>query len=132
MTSTANPNYWALLGLSPGSSPAELKSAFRREARRWHPDLNKNNRNAEERFKWVNAAYAVLNDPRRKLQWEVAGRPTIEIKEVIETKESIRSEKEVKPHSNDYRNNISLNSAEKLLTVLISFIILIGLNAFIL
>ncbi|WP_320675318.1 DnaJ domain-containing protein [Prochlorococcus sp. MIT 1341] len=70
MTSTANPDYWALLGLSPDSDQKELKLAFRREARKWHPDLNGNDRNAEERFKLVNEAYAVLSDPRKRKAWE--------------------------------------------------------------
>ena len=70
MTSTAKPDYWALLGLEPGCDPAQIKRAFRREARRWHPDLNSNDGYAEERFKLVNEAYNVLIDPRRRAAWE--------------------------------------------------------------
>ncbi len=70
MTSIAEPDYWALLGLEPGSDGDSLKSAFRREARRWHPDLNGNDRQAEERFKLVNEAYAVLSDHDRRVAWE--------------------------------------------------------------
>ncbi|MBM5800389.1 MAG: J domain-containing protein, partial [Cyanobacteria bacterium K_DeepCast_35m_m2_023] len=64
------PDYWAVLGLQPGADGASLKRAFRAQARRWHPDLNGNDPVAEERFKLVNEAYAVLSDPRRRLQWE--------------------------------------------------------------
>jgi len=70
MTSTDNPDYWSLLALSPDSSPDQIKVAFRREARRWHPDLNVNDAQAEERFKLVNEAYAVLSDPRKRKVWE--------------------------------------------------------------
>jgi len=70
MTLTAETDYWALLGLSPDSDSEALKRAFRREARRWHPDLNGNDVRAEERFKLVNEAYAVLSDPRRRQAWE--------------------------------------------------------------
>ena len=70
MTSTANPDYWSLLGIRPDSDAAQLKRAFRREARRWHPDLNGNDPVAEERFKLVNEAYAVLNDPQRRDAWQ--------------------------------------------------------------
>jgi DnaJ-class molecular chaperone len=70
MTSIAEPDYWALLGLDPGSDGVSLKRAFRREARRWHPDLNGNDRQAEERFKLVNEAYAVLSDHDRRVAWE--------------------------------------------------------------
>ena len=75
MTSTAEPNYWSLLGLDPDSDAEALKRAFRREARRWHPDLNGNDRQAEERFKLVNEAYAVLSDPKRRRVWEGREQP---------------------------------------------------------
>ncbi len=61
---------WAVLGLEPGADADSLKRAFRQQARRWHPDLNGNDPVAEERFKAVNAAYAVLSDPGRRAAWE--------------------------------------------------------------
>ena len=70
MTSTAKPDYWSLLGLTPGSDQVQLKRAFRQEARKWHPDLNLNDVNAEERFKLVNEAYDVLSDPKKRSLWE--------------------------------------------------------------
>jgi len=63
-------NHWAVLGLDPGADSAALKRAFRQQARRWHPDLNGNDPHAEEQFKAVNEAYAVLSDPKRRQQWE--------------------------------------------------------------
>ncbi len=70
MTTTVDPNYWSLLGVKPGCDSNELKSAFRKEARKWHPDLNKNDVNAEERFKLINEAYAILSDPKKRSEWE--------------------------------------------------------------
>ena len=70
MTTTVDPNYWSLLGVSPNCDSNELKSAFRKEARKWHPDLNKNDVNAEERFKLINEAYAILSDPKKRKEWE--------------------------------------------------------------
>jgi curved DNA-binding protein len=67
-------DYWSVLGLEPGADASNLKRAFRAQARRWHPDLNGNDPLAEERFKLVNEAYAVLSDPRRRQVWE-AGVP---------------------------------------------------------
>jgi DnaJ-class molecular chaperone len=64
------PDYWDVLGLDPGADAVSLKRAFRAQARRWHPDLNGNDPVAEERFKLVNEAYAVLSDPRRRELWE--------------------------------------------------------------
>jgi DnaJ-class molecular chaperone len=65
-----SPNHWAVLGLEPGADATSLKRAFRQQARRWHPDLNGNDPHAEEQFKAVNEAYAVLSDPLRRQQWE--------------------------------------------------------------
>ena len=73
MTSTAEPDYWSLLGVDSDCTDQQLKRAFRREARRWHPDLNSNDPVAEERFKLVNEAYAVLSDPRRREAWQQGG-----------------------------------------------------------
>ena len=70
MTTTVEPNYWSLLGVSPDCDSNELKLAFRKEARKWHPDLNKNDANAEERFKLINEAYAILSDPKKRKEWE--------------------------------------------------------------
>ena len=70
MTTIVDPNYWSLLGVSPECDSNELKSAFRKEARKWHPDLNKNDVNAEERFKLINEAYAILSDPKKRREWE--------------------------------------------------------------
>ena len=70
VTSPATADHWQVLGLAPGADAASLKRAFRAQARRWHPDLNGNDPVAEERFKRVNEAYAVLSDPRRRRAWE--------------------------------------------------------------
>jgi DnaJ-class molecular chaperone len=75
MTRLSAMDYWQVLGLEPGADPAQLKRAFREQARRWHPDLNGNDPVAEERFKRVNEAYAVLSDPRRRQAWEMGEEP---------------------------------------------------------
>ncbi len=66
----ASLDHWEVLGLQPGADAAAIKRAFRQQARRWHPDLNGNDPVAEERFKRVNEAYAVLSDPLRRRAWE--------------------------------------------------------------
>ncbi len=66
MTTSSKKDYLSILGLSPDFDDKELKKAFRREARKWHPDLNKNDLNAEERFKLINEAYEYLRDPNIK------------------------------------------------------------------
>ena len=66
MTTSSKKDYLSILGLSPDFDDKELKKAFRREARKWHPDLNKNDLNAEERFKLINQAYEYLRDPKKR------------------------------------------------------------------
>ncbi len=66
----AGADHWQVLGVQPGAEAEELKRAFRQQARRWHPDLNDNDPSAEERFKRLNEAYAVLSDPSRRRAWE--------------------------------------------------------------
>ena len=70
MSSPDTINHWAVLGLEPGADASSLKRAFRQQARRWHPDLNGDDPHAEEPFKAVKEAYAVLSDPVRREQWE--------------------------------------------------------------
>ena len=66
MTTSSKKDYLSILGLSYEFDDIELKKAFRREARKWHPDLNKNDINAEERFKLINEAYEFLRDTRKR------------------------------------------------------------------
>src|SRR5690242_6965956 len=72
-------NYYEALGLSRTASEKEVRNAYRKLARKFHPDVNPNDRGAESRFKEINAAYEVLSDPdkRKKYdkygdQWEMA------------------------------------------------------------
>ena len=66
MTISSKKDYLSILGLPHDFDNRELKKAFRREARKWHPDLNKNDLNAEERFKLINQAYEYLRNPNKR------------------------------------------------------------------
>jgi len=126
MTSSASRfTYWTLLGLSPGSNPKQLKEAFKREAKLWHPDLNRNSRNAEERFKWINEAYLVLSDPKKRFEWEIAGRPGFEIKGIDQIVPANSSEQS----GNKSDNGNNFNPTEKLLISFIALIMIFSLNA---
>lgn len=65
-------DYYEVLGVGKNASADELKSAFRRMARQYHPDVN-NSPEAEERFKEINEAYAVLSDDQRRAAYDRFG-----------------------------------------------------------
>jgi len=58
----ATKDYYNVLGVSKNASDEELKRAYRKLAMKYHPDKNPNKKEAEERFKEINEAYAVLRD----------------------------------------------------------------------
>jgi molecular chaperone DnaJ len=63
---------YALLGLAPGASSAEIKRAYRRLARRYHPDINPGDRAAETLYKRISDAYETLVDPERRRAYDAA------------------------------------------------------------
>ena len=65
-------DYYAILGLAPGASDEEIRRTYRRLALQWHPDRNPGSVKAEERFKEISEAYAVLMDPAKRRAWEAA------------------------------------------------------------
>lgn len=68
----AKRDFYEVLGLTKSASAAEIKSAYRKLALQWHPDRNKAS-NANEKFKEINEAYAVLSDSKKKEQYDQFG-----------------------------------------------------------
>lgn len=66
-------DYYKTLGVSKTATAEELKKAYRKLALKYHPDRNKNNKEAEEKFKEVNEAYAVLSDTEKRQQYDSFG-----------------------------------------------------------
>jgi curved DNA-binding protein len=66
-------NYYEILGVSRDTPNDEIKRVYRQLARRYHPDVNQGNLEAENRFKEINEAYEVLFDPERRAQYDKYG-----------------------------------------------------------
>ncbi|MBQ8207142.1 MAG: molecular chaperone DnaJ [Clostridia bacterium] len=66
-------DYYEVLGLDKGADDAAIKKAYRSLAKKYHPDLNPGDAAAEEKFKEVNEAYAVLSDPEQKAKYDQFG-----------------------------------------------------------
>ena len=73
-TGTAR-NLYEMLGVAKGASEDEIKKAYRKLARQYHPDKNPGDKEAEERFKEVQAAYDVLSDAEKRKQYDDYGSP---------------------------------------------------------
>ena len=69
----AKRDYYEVLGINKNASQDEIKKAFRTMAKKYHPDLNANNKDAAEKFKEVNEAYEVLSDQNKKARYDQFG-----------------------------------------------------------
>jgi molecular chaperone DnaJ len=67
------PDYYATLGVAQKAKPEEIRRAYRRLARKHHPDLNPGDKAAEDRFKSIQEAYDVLSDPKKKQMYDQYG-----------------------------------------------------------
>jgi curved DNA-binding protein len=66
-------DYYAALGVDKGASQADIRKAFRRLAREHHPDVNKGDKSAEQRFKEISEANEVLSDPEKRKAYDQLG-----------------------------------------------------------
>ena len=66
-------DYYEVLGISKGASEEEIKKAYKKLARKYHPDMNPGDKEAEEKFKEINEANEVLSDPEKKARYDQFG-----------------------------------------------------------
>jgi molecular chaperone DnaJ len=69
----AQRDLYSVLGVDKKASPEEIKKAYRKLARKYHPDTNPGDKQAEERFKEISAAYDVLGDPEKRKEYDRGG-----------------------------------------------------------
>ncbi len=69
----AGKDYYSILGIGRNASEREMKQAYRKLARKYHPDVNPSDKSAEEQFKQINQAYEVLSDPEKRRKYDQFG-----------------------------------------------------------
>ena len=66
-------DYYQILDIKRDASPEDIQKAYKTLARKYHPDLNQNDKNAENKFKDIGEAYEVLKDPKKRAQYDALG-----------------------------------------------------------
>src|ERR1700682_5258476 len=69
----AKEDFYKILGVKRDAKPDEIKKAYRRLARKYHPDVNPGDKTAEERFKQMSEAFDVLSDPKKRTVYDRFG-----------------------------------------------------------
>ena len=67
-------DYYKILGIDKNASEKDIKTAYRKQARKYHPDVNPNDKEAHKKFQEVNEANEVLSDPEKRKKYDQYGK----------------------------------------------------------
>src|ERR1700675_1614156 len=73
MATNTQKDYYATLGVKKTATPEEIRKAFRKAARKYHPDVNPNDKKAEEKFKEISEANDILSDEKKRKVYDQLG-----------------------------------------------------------
>src|SRR5580658_7653436 len=73
MPTSTQKDYYATLGVKKTATPEEIRKAFRKAARKYHPDVNPNDKKAEEKFKEISEANDILSDEKKRKIYDQVG-----------------------------------------------------------
>src|ERR1700757_5270932 len=73
MATTTNKDYYGIWGVKKTATPEEIRKAFRKAARKYHPDVNPNDKKAEEKFKEISEANDILSDEKKRKIYDQLG-----------------------------------------------------------
>jgi len=94
-------DYYKILGISKTATESDLKKAYRKLARKYHPDLNPNNKESEKKFKEINEANEVLSDPEKRKKYDEYGKDWKHADEIKKANQQQRSQRNTNPQQ-DY------------------------------
>ena len=95
-------DYYKILGITKKASEKEIKNAYRKLARKFHPDLNPNDKSAEEKFKQINEANEVLGNPENRKKYDQYGKDWKHAEEFEKTKHHQQRQKTYQGTSDEY------------------------------
>ena len=95
-------DYYKILGISKNASESDIKKAYRKLARKYHPDLNPNDTDAEKKFKEINEANVVLSNPDNRKKYDQYGKDWKHAEAFQNAKRSHSGRSYQTNHSNDF------------------------------